>query len=124
MSRINRLSLVVLGSLFLGLGIIGVIIPILPTTPFLLVAASCYARSSQKLYHWLLGNNWLGKYVKDYKEGKGLPIKIKIISVTLLWLTISYTIFYVTQLSLLKIFLITVAVSVTLYIFSIKTIRS
>jgi uncharacterized membrane protein YbaN (DUF454 family) len=107
-----------------GLGILGVIIPILPTTPFLLLAASCYAKSSEKLHCWLLGNNWLGKHIKNYTEGKGIPFKMKVISVSLLWLTIAYTVFYVTQLSLLRIVVITVAVGVTLHIFSIKTIRS
>ncbi len=108
----------------MGLGILGVIIPILPTTPFLLLAASCYAKSSEKLYRWLLGNKWLGKYIKNYREGKGLPFKLKIICVSLLWLTIAYTVFYVTQLILLRVVVITIAVGVTLYIFSIKTLRS
>ena len=108
----------------MGLGVLGVIIPILPTTPFLLLAASCYAKSSEKLHCWLLGNNWLGKHIKNYTEGKGIPFKMKVISISLLWLTIGYTVFYVTQLSLLRFVMITVAVGVTLHIFSIKTYRS
>ena len=68
-----KLMWVSLGSLFVGLGAIGVIVPGLPTTPFLILAAACYIRSSQRLYDWLISNKRFGPYLKDYREGKGIP---------------------------------------------------
>ena len=73
----------------LGLGTIGMVLPILPTTPFLLAAAACFCKSSTKMYNWLLNNKWFGDYIKNYKEGKGLPIKTKVIALTVLWATLS-----------------------------------
>jgi uncharacterized protein len=72
------------------LGAVGIFLPVLPTTPFLLLAAACYCRSSDKLYQWLMGNKWFGTYIKNYREGKGLSIKTKIIALTVLWVSISY----------------------------------
>ena len=68
------------GTFFVGLGIIGIFLPLLPTTPFLLLAAACYARSSKRFYNWLLNNKWFGNYIKNYRERKGIPLQIKIIS--------------------------------------------
>ena len=73
-----RLLLIIAGTVSVGLGIIGMFIPLLPTTPFLLLAAACYARSSQRLYHWLLYNKWFGKYIRNYLQRKGIPLKLKI----------------------------------------------
>jgi uncharacterized membrane protein YbaN (DUF454 family) len=70
----KRRLLIVAGTLFTGLGIIGIFVPILPTTPFLLLAAACFMRSSERFYHWLINNRILGAYVRDYMEGKGIPI--------------------------------------------------
>jgi uncharacterized membrane protein YbaN (DUF454 family) len=68
-----RILLVIAGTLFVGLGIIGIFIPVLPTTPFLLLAAACYARSSRKFHEWLLNNRWFGDYIRNYLQGKGFP---------------------------------------------------
>ena len=75
---------VIAGSVFVVLGAFGVILPGLPTTPFLILAAACYIRSSQKLYDWLITNKTFGPYLKDYREGKGMPRKAKIVAVSML----------------------------------------
>jgi len=82
-------------NLFLGLGIIGIFLPILPTTPFLLLAAACYARSSKRFYDWLIGNKWLGTYIRNYMEGKGIPLKVKVFTTSLLWITILFSVFLI-----------------------------
>ncbi|MFH0931814.1 MAG: YbaN family protein, partial [Candidatus Zixiibacteriota bacterium] len=89
-NRINKVSsiairgaLIITGTFFVGLGVLGIFLPLLPTTPFLLLAAACYARSSKRFYNWLLNNRWFGSYIKDYKEGKGVPSKVKAISISL-----------------------------------------
>ena len=69
-SRFVKALYFIAGTVCLILGIIGIILPILPTTPFLLLAAGCYARSSERFYNWLLNNRILGSYIRNYREGK------------------------------------------------------
>ena len=104
------------GSLCLALGVIGVFVPLLPTTPFLLVAAACFFRSSPRLYDWLLRNRLLGGYIRHYREGGGIPLRAKIISLTLLWLTISYSTVFVVEAWWLRGLLLAIAVGVTVHI--------
>ncbi len=88
-SNFSRWVLIIVGSFFAGLGILGIFLPLLPTTPFLLLAAACYIRSSERLYNWLMNNKWIGRYIKNYIEGKGIPLKSKVLSISALWITIS-----------------------------------
>tara|TARA_B100000941_G_scaffold192792_1_gene139563 strand:+ start:3745 stop:4152 length:408 start_codon:yes stop_codon:yes gene_type:complete len=75
---IIRILLIILGSIFVAIGAIGILVPGLPTTPFMILAAACYIRSSNKLYNWLIKNKLFGKHIKNIREGKGIPIKVKI----------------------------------------------
>ncbi|MFX1521017.1 MAG: YbaN family protein [Promethearchaeota archaeon] len=118
-----RGALIVTGTLSLALGIIGIFLPLLPTTPFLLVAAYCYARSSKRLYAWLINNKWFGSYIRHYYEGKGIPLRIKLLSISFLWLTIGFSIFFVVNLLLIRIILIIIAVGVTVHILTITTLK-
>lgn len=112
---------VTLGTISLGLGILGIFLPILPTTPFLLLTATLYFNSSKKLYSKLMGNKHLGPYIKSFREDKSIPLQAKIISVSLLWLTIGYSIFFVVHLTILKVLLGAIAIAVTIHILSFKT---
>ncbi len=116
--------LFIFGSLFLFLGIIGIIIPLLPTTPFLLLSAACYLRSSKRIYHWLLNHKWLGIIIKNYYEGKGLPLKFKVFTIILLWVTITISIVFFVSLYWVKILLLIIAVLVSTHILTIKTVKS
>ena len=122
-NTISRLALIVSGSFFLGLGIIGIFLPLLPTTPFILLAASCYAKSSKRLYDWLLNNRWFGNYVRNYREGKGIPFRIKILSISFLWIVIGYSVIFVVDIIFIRIILLLIAVGVTIHILSIKTLK-
>lgn len=122
-NRLSRWVLIVSGTLSLGIGIIGIFLPLLPTTPFILLAASCYARSSKRLYNWLLNNRWFGNYIKNYQEGKGVPFKVKILSISFLWIVIGYSVFFVVSILLVRIVLFLIAIGVTIHILSIKTIN-
>jgi len=108
------------GTLCTGLGIIGVFVPILPTTPFLLLAAACYMRSSERFYHWLIDNRVFGAYVRNYIEGRGMPVRIKIPTILLLWLAIGLSIAFAVQGTVIRIVLICVAVGVTVHIVLIR----
>ncbi len=116
----KRRLLIGAGTLSTGLGIIGVFVPILPTTPFLLLAAACYMRSSERFYQWLLNNRIFGAYVRNYIEGRGMPIRIKIFTILLLWLTIGLTITFGVQNIVIRIVLICIAIGVTTHIGLIK----
>lgn len=118
-----RCVLFFFGSLFLILGIIGIIIPILPTTPFLLLAAACYLRSSQRFYSWLLNHKWFGVIIKNYYEEKGLPLKFKVFMIILLWVTISISIFFFIESFWIRILLFIIAVLVSFHIGLIKTTK-
>ena len=115
--------LIIAGTIFLGCGIIGIFLPILPTTPFLLLAAACYARSSQRFHDWLMNNRWFGNFIKNNREGRGVPLKFKIFTIFLLWLTILISIYFVINNSLIEIILILIAIDVTIHIITIKTYK-
>ena len=116
-----RYLLIVFGAFFLVLGIIGIILPLLPTTPFLLLAAACLVRSSKKAYNWLLYNKWFGSYIKNYQEGKGIPLKVKIWAISFLWITILASIFFIIKIFLIEILLLSIACIVSIHIILIKT---
>ena len=108
------------GTLSTGLGIIGIFVPILPTTPFLLLAAACYMRSSERFYQWLINNRIFGLYVRNYIDGKGMPARVKVLAILLLWLTIALTMAFAVKDIAIRIVLICVAIGVTVHIVLIK----
>jgi uncharacterized membrane protein YbaN (DUF454 family) len=119
--KLLKAFLIVIGFLAVGLGILGMFLPVLPTTPFLLLAAACFAKSSKRFYHWLLNNKWFGSYIKNYREGKGIPLKIKILSMGFMWVTIlTSSIFFLDNIYI-RILLIVIAIIVTIHISLIKT---
>ena len=107
------------GTITLILGIVGIFIPILPTTPFLLVSATAYAKSSSRFHHWLLYNKILGSYIRNYREGLGMPIKVKIITLSFLWLMILIATLMVPILWV-QIILIIIALAVSIHIVLIR----
>ena len=120
MKNIKKRLIFIGGFLSLILGIIGIVIPILPTTPFLLLASAAFAKSSEKFNRWLLNNKILGAYIKNYREGKGLPLKIKLITLSLLWMTILISITFLMDLLWVQILLIIIAIAVSIHIILIK----
>ena len=121
--RLLRGILVSLGTISLALGIIGIFIPILPTTPFLLLSAGCYAKGSKRFYQWLMKNRLLGSYIKNYKEKKGIPLKVKIVTILLLWSTMTVSIIMIVSNNYIKMILFIIGVCVTIHIITIKTFR-
>jgi uncharacterized membrane protein YbaN (DUF454 family) len=120
--KLKRQLLLAAGTLSLAIGIVGIVVPLLPTTPFLLLAAGCYLRSSQRFYNWLIGNRFFGNYIRNYIEGRGIPVKVKLFIIILLWVTISISIWLVAK-PLVTIILLIVAVGVTLHIIFIRVKR-
>lgn len=122
-NQIIRAILLITGTISLVIGIIGIFIPLLPTTPLLLITAACYARGSDSFYNWFLCNKLFGNYIKNYREGKGVALNIKIISLSLLWTTILFSAVFVVSALLIKIVLITIAIAVTIHILTIRSIK-
>ena len=87
-NRLLRWLLIIIGLISTGLGIIGIFVPLLPTTPFLLLAAACFARSSDRFHTWLIEHNHLGPLVRGYLDGSGIPLRAKQTAITLVWLTL------------------------------------
>lgn len=118
----KRILLMVTGFCFLGLGIVGIFLPLLPTTPFLLLAASLFLKSSTRLYGWLIGHRILGPYIKNYLIYRAVTKRSKIIGVSLVWLTIGLTgIFFVDSL-VVRLLLATIAVAVTAHLLRMRTL--
>ena len=91
-SLLVRIVVLVCGSIALLLGIIGIVVPGLPTTPFVLVAAACYARASERFYRWLLRNPTFGPLIIEWRRHHSIPHRIKWLAITLMSLTISVSI--------------------------------
>lgn len=123
MKKLIRILLISGGTLSVSLGILGIFLPLLPTTPFLLLAAICYARSSEKFYHWLMTNRWCGNYIRNYREGNGLPLKQKVLTIVLLWLTIGHTVLLVITAWPVRLLLFSIAIAVTFHLIRIKTLK-
>jgi hypothetical protein len=119
-TTVKRTLLIGAGTLSTGLGIIGIFVPILPTTPFLLLAAACYMRSSGRFYRWLTNNRIFGAYVRNYIEGRGMPVRIKVFTILLLWLTVGLSITFAVQNLVVRIVLISIAIGVTVHIALIR----
>lgn len=101
-----KVLLIVLGTISLSLGIIGISVPGLPTTPFLLLSATLYCKSSQKLYNWLINHKMLGKFIKTFREKRAIPLKTKIFSISLMWIMIFISVFVVLSNIHIQIFII------------------
>ena len=92
-SRLSRAFWFLAGLAFLSVGMIGVVIPGLPTTPIMILAAACFAKSSQRFYDWIIDNKMFGHHVKNYREGRGIPAKSKRVIIPVLWFFVLFAIF-------------------------------
>lgn len=122
--KLKRQLFVIAGTIALGIGVVGIIISVLPTTPFLLLAAICYMRGSQRLYNALLCNRFVGTYVRNYLEGRGMSLKMKIWTLSLLWIAIVCTAVLATDSLIIRIILAIVLTGVTIHILLIKTVKN
>lgn len=117
-----RILLISAGTLFMGAAVAGIFIPVLPTTPFVLLAAALYARSSRKFYLWLINNKVFGKHLSNYRSKKGVTLSLKIVVLLFLWITIICSIIFATSLIWLKALLFIIALAVTVHIITLKTL--
>lgn len=117
-----RAFLIIAGSVSTVIGFIGIFVPVLPTTPFLLLAAGCYFRSSEKFYHRLLSNRLLGRYIRNYRENRGMTLSNKVFTIALLWATILLSAFVFVSEWWIRGLLLFIAAAVTTHLVRLRTI--
>lgn len=109
------------GVLLVAIGVIGIFLPILPTTIFLILASACFIKSSPQANEWLRNHKILGMYIKNYQDKSGLTIKSKIINITFLWVMISASAILFTELWYIRLLLLAIAIGVTTHLVMVKT---
>lgn len=122
LNPVQRFLLIVAGTLALGLGLLGIPLPLLPTTPFLLLSAYCYARSSERFYYWLINHRYLGEHISNYQVHRGVTAQVKKGSIALLWITIGISVISATDLLWVRLLLLVIATGVTIHISSLRTL--
>ncbi len=123
LSKIKKGAYFIVGTLALVLGVIGAFLPVLPTTPLILLAAWCYIRSSKKFYEMLISDERFGKTIQDYHEGRGIAKNTKVKAIVMMWLTISISSYFFIPSVELIAFLYMIAVTVTVYIYRQPTLE-
>jgi len=116
--------LIVIGILSVSLGTAGIFLPLLPTTPFLLLATACFLRSSKRLHNWIMHHKWFGPYIYNYCTYKAIPKKTKITAITLLWFTITYSALCIVPIIEVKLLLFLIAITVTWHLLSLNTLEN
>ena len=118
-----RILWILLGSLSIGMGVIGIFVPGWPTTIFLIIASYFYIRSSRRLYNWLINNKLLGIYIKNYLLGKGMPLKAKLVSLIVMWLfgLLSILMWIPNDLILIQSIVLLLLIIGTFFILRVKT---
>jgi uncharacterized membrane protein YbaN (DUF454 family) len=122
-ARLFRALLIALGTMCVALGVLGIFLPLLPTTVFLLMAAACYARSSERFYQKLITNRFLGSYIRNHREGRGMRRRDKIVTVALLWIGIGATMIWTVDALWLHLLLLSIAVGVTIHVVKLPSYR-
>lgn len=116
----NRIFFFSLGTTLLGIGAIGIVLPVLPTTPFVIASFFCFAKSSKKAERWILGNRYFGSYIENYQTRQGVPLDVKIKSLIFLWIMLIASMVYLNQFYIFLI-LTLVGLGVSIHILLLKT---
>ena len=120
-SRAVRVLLIVLGFSFVGVGIAGIILPVVPATPFFLLAAACFARASERFYNWLLNNPTVGPTVREWRRYRSIPYRTKIYAIVLMAATLSMSIIFFVPDPYLKAALGTLGVFLAIWLWRIPS---
>ncbi len=97
LDKTKKLLLITAGTICVGLGIIGLVLPVVPTSPFLLLAAACYARSSKRFYNRLLANPIFGPPIRQWREEKSIPVRAKWLAIAMILVTFSITVIFILE---------------------------
>lgn len=120
-SALLRWVLISCGWIFTLGGVAGIFLPLVPTVPLLLLAAACFARSSERFHTWLMEHNHLGPLVRDYLNGAGIPLRVKRTAIVMIWVSFSISTFLFAQAVWLRVLLIAMAATITVYLLILPT---
>jgi len=109
------------GTVALLLGILGIFLPVLPTTPFLLLASACYMRGSERMYRWLMNQRHLGPYLRNFQAGRGIPLRAKIAALAVMWTSITVSMWFIPH-PWVRALLPVPGIAVTIYLYRIRTL--
>ncbi|MDD2436613.1 MAG: YbaN family protein [Massilibacteroides sp.] len=124
MGRTKKLIYIFIGTVCLVLGAIGLFLPLLPTTPFWLLTCWCYLRSSERLYNRVMANRYFGSYMEDYMVHKAIPLRAKVMALSIMWLSMLFTSFLLIDPLWIKLCLLLISIAVTWHILSFPTKKS
>ncbi len=116
-----RLLFLALGTLFLGLGLLGIVLPVLPTTPFVLLAATCYARGSIRAYSTLLNNRFCGPPIRQWQQDRSIPLKVKRFAIALLVTSLGISIACFRQSLGLQMVLVVLGIALVAFLWRIPS---
>lgn len=119
--KIQKYLYYISGVILVLIGTIGIFLPVLPTTIFLILASACFIKSSSKAHQWLKNHKLFGQYIKNYEEKSGLTLKSKLFNILFLWIMILISILFFTSEIVIKIVLLLIAIGVTIHLLMIKT---
>ncbi len=120
---LKRGLLIIAGTISLAFGLLGIVLPVLPTTPFLLLSAACYYKGSKRMHNWLLNNRWFGGYIRNYMEGRGISLRTKVLAIALLWFFIAYSALFIINIFIFQIILFAIAVGVSVHLVTLPTFK-
>jgi uncharacterized membrane protein YbaN (DUF454 family) len=122
--KVSRYFYLIFGFIFVGIGVLGIFLPLLPTAIFLIMASICFMKSSPKLAVWLKNNKLLGGYVRNYFDKTGLTLTSKVIHIFVLWVSIGLSAYFIVEETAIRILLLIIAISVSIHLIMIKTART
>ena len=120
--RVVRALLIVIGWLSVVTAVVGLFLPLVPTVPLLLLAAACFARSSERFHRWLVEHNQLGPLVRDYLEGSGIPLRAKMTAIGMVWISVPASAFIFVREQWIRALLLMIAAGITVYLIRLPTL--
>jgi uncharacterized protein len=122
-TKVSRLALITAGTICVVIGAVALVIPVVPTTPFLLVAAACYAKSSDRFYAWLIHHPVFGSFIRNYREKGGITRRQKTIALATFWPAVIISAIFAPANIWVRGFLVAAGVGVTAYLLWLKTVK-
>ena len=120
---LKKVIYLIVGSISLIAGLVGVFLPVIPTTPFILLSAGCFFRSSDRLFQWVASNERFGPTIKNFHGGKGITKNTKIRAIVMMWLTITLSVYFYVSNMYIFAFLYIIAIGVSIYLYKLPTLK-
>lgn len=120
-SPVVRWLLLGAGTVCVALGLVGLFLPVLPTTPFMLLAAACYARASRRFYHWLLSNRTFGPMIHEWRKHHSIPYRTKIVAIALMLATLTISVVFFVKAAWLKALLAAMGLALAVWMYRLPS---